>query len=294
MLASDLIQETRAHIFTGVEMESNRLNGAINSSATALALKYDKGSITSGAVISIGLEEMRVWEVSGTTSLPVIERGVNGTTAVAHNDLDFVSVRPQFSDFRILRALNQELDDLGSPANGLFQVKTLDVTYNAAIQGYDMVGAGSITNLLELRWKMSGPSKNWPRISSYGLGREFATTEFSSGLPLFLYEAAYPGLPIRVRYSSDFTHVALLTDDVASTGLPATANDIPPMGAAIRLVAPREIRRNFTDFQDNPRRAEEVPAGAVGQSINDLVALRHSRIESEAARLASDWPLFLR
>lgn len=292
--ANDLIEWTSAHLMSGQESEANRLSGAITSSATAIAFKYALGSIARGAVIAVGLEEIRIWETSGT-SATVVERGVNGTTGAAHSDLDYVAVRPKFSPFRILRAVNEDLADLSSPIHGLFQVGTLDVTYNPAVQGYDMTSITNVINILELRWKMPGPSKNWPLITQYNLVRNFSTSEFASGMALFLYESAYPGLAIRVRYSSDFSPLTALTDDVQTvTGLPSTANDLPPMGAAIRLVAPREIKRNFTEAQYDPKRSEEVPPGAVGQSINDLVALRKQRIDSESARLLSDWKIYLR
>lgn len=291
-LASDLVEQTRAHLYSGQESEFNRLDGALTNSATAFTLKYPLGSIARGAIISIDLEDIRVWETSAL-SVTVCERAVNGTAAASHSDLASVEVRPKFSKFRVLRAVNEDLRDLSSPVNGLFQVKTVDITYNAAIQGYDLTGVTDIINLLELRWKQSGPSKNWPLIRKHALVRNMATTEFASGMAVFLYEPAFPGLAIRVRYSADFTALTNLTDDVQTVaGLPVSANDLPPIGAAIRLVAPREIKRNFTEAQYDPNRLEEVPAGAELASTRGLQLLRQQRIISEEARLASDWPKY--
>ena len=52
-----------------------------------------------------------------------------------------------------------------------------------------------------------------------------------------------------------------------------------------RLVAPREIKRNFTEAQGEPRRAAEVPPGAVASSMRTVAALRQQRITTEASRL---------
>lgn len=288
---SDLIEETKALLFSGEEPEYNRLDGDIDSTVASITFKYPLHSITRGAVISVGLEDIRIWDTSGFTAT-VVERHVNGTTAASHSDLDLVSVRPRFSDFRILRALNEELSDLSSPVNGLYQVKTVELTYNATRQAYDLTGVTNLSNILELRYKLPGSSHQWPLIGNgkYDILRNMNTSEFASGFALTLYEEAYPGQTIRVRYGADFTSLSTLTDDVTTvSGLPASAVDIPPLGAAIRLVSAREIARNFLESQPEPRRSEEVPAGAVMQSVNGLRALRQQRIIAEAAKLQSDW-----
>lgn len=290
--ANDLVEETLAHLFSGQSPIGNRLSGDITSAATTFSCTYPLDSITRGAIVSIGLEDIRIWDTAGL-AVTSCERGVNGTTGAAHTSGDYVEVRPKFSRFRVLRAINEDLLDLTSPSNGLFQVKTVDITYNPAIQGYDLAGVTNVVNLLELRWKQPGPSKSWPLITKYALVRNMATTEFASGMAVFLYEPAYPGLSIRVRYSADFSALAALTDDVQSvTGLPTSANDLPPIGAAIRLVAPREINRNFTENQYDPHRLEEIPPGAVLNSTRGLQLLRQQRILAEQSRLASDWPQY--
>ena len=60
------------------------------------------------------------------------------------------------------------------------------------------------------------------------------------------------------------------------------------------MVAGREVKRNFTESQGDTRRADEVPAGSVNNSINNLLRLRRDRIIAEAARLARQYPLRFR
>jgi hypothetical protein len=290
-LASDLIQETRALLYSGQEPEHNRLNGSVTDTQTTMTFGYPLGSITRGAIVSVDLEDVRIWATSGQVAT-VVERGVNGTTKADHDDLSLVDVRPRFSDFRILRAINQDLADLCAPSNGLYQVKTADLTYSVATASYDMTGIDRIGAILEVRYKIAGSSKTWPVIpsTSYALYRNMATSEFSSGFALNISEGGYPGQPIRVRYADDFDVLAELDDDVLDvTGLPVSAHDLPPLGAAIRLVSAREVARNFMESQPEPRRGEEVPPGAVMQSVNGLRAIRATRIIAEAARLQSDW-----
>jgi hypothetical protein len=66
------------------------------------------------------------------------------------------------------------------------------------------------------------------------------------------------------------------------------------LGAQIRLMAGREVKRNFTESQGDTRRGDKVPAGAVGNSINNLLRLRRDRITAEAARLNRQYPTRIR
>jgi hypothetical protein len=63
------------------------------------------------------------------------------------------------------------------------------------------------------------------------------------------------------------------------------ATDIPPLGAEIQLTLPREIKRNFMESQPDPRKALEVLAGNVSNSVQALTILYNERVGEEAARL---------
>ena len=54
---------------------------------------------------------------------------------------------------------------------------------------------------------------------------------------------------------------------------------------SIDLTLPREISRNFMESQPDPRKAQEVVAGAVAGSVNALILRRQQRISEEATRL---------
>lgn len=288
MNLSDMIEEVRnGNLLAGQAPETNRLSGTIAAGDTSITLKYPPGSAQSrAAIIAIDLEEMKVWDWSGNTL--TVERGVNGTTAASHADLTEVEIAPRFSRFRIQRALNQELDSLCSAANGLFWVSTFDITYNPAIVGYDMAGLtpSQVIAVQELRFKIAGPSAYWPEIRHFDIARDMATTEFASGMAIFVRDGAYPGLPIHVRVRQKFPHFVNLTDDAQSvTKLPSSANDLPPLGAAIRLAVPREVRRNFLESNSDPMMLQNVPPGAILNSTKGLQMLRQQRIYEEAMGL---------
>lgn len=293
--ASDLVQTTRQHLFTGQPEFLNRLAGSINTTDVTFALTFDFGTMNRGTIIEIDLEQIYIFSVTvSTKTVTDCIRGFNGTTAASHSANATVTISPKFPASRILQAINDDLADLSSPMNGLYQVKSLTLTFNAAVNGYDLTGVTDIISIAEVRYRTSGPDLSWPRIESFTLMRNMPTTgtygDFPSGNAIVLYGDGQPGLPIRVRYRAPFTLLTTLADDVLGvTGLQATAHDIPPLGAAVRVVAGREIRRNFDEAQGEPRRAEEVPAQANLGSTRELIRLRQSRIMAEAARMQATY-----
>jgi hypothetical protein len=122
---------------------------------------------------------------------------------------------------------------------------------------------------------------------------------FPSGAGIVIYEGGYPGQPFYIQYSAPFTPLgnilnndnslnlnATLNQDVATTsGMLNPATDIPPLGAEIQLTLPREIKRNFMESQPDPRKALEVLAGNVSNSVQALTVLYNERVGEEAARL---------
>jgi hypothetical protein len=291
---ADMIATTRSYLYSNQSPEANRLNGAISPTATNALLHYPPGMASvRGSTIAIDLEEIRVWETN-QDYLIAIERGVNGTTPASHADLAYVEVQPRFSPFRIMHAINDDLDDLATPTSGLFQVPmpSVDIIYNPAISGYDMTDVipSSVLAIQELRFKVPGPTRHLPAIRRFDVTRDVPTSDYPSGMALLLYEGAFPGLPIHVRYRSTFNHFANLSDDAQGVvGLPPMANSLPPIGAAIQLMAGREVKRNFTESTTDPLQLELVLAGNVLNSYKGLMMLRQQRLQDVKAALLREY-----
>lgn len=289
--ASDLIQDTKRHLGSMQREPMNKLATPAPTGATSLQFLYDLGPLTTGSYVSIGLELFYVWSVDPATKTATVEAAQLGSKTSAHDQGEIATVNPKFPDFAIFRALNDELAELSSPLHGLYATKTVELTGQAVRSGYDLAGVTSVQDILDVRWQgYNRSSGEWPVIGNYRLARMVSSAEFPSGSTLYLPDGVPSGRKIRVRYKSAFTPLASLTSTLDSAGMPASMADIPPMGAAVRLVAPREIKRNFTEAQGEPRRAAEVPAGAVVGSMRGVMALRQQRIEAEAARLLQDSP----
>lgn len=292
MIATQVVAAARREIRSGRNPGINLLDGAITSSAATVTFADELAGIKESAVLSVGLERMRVRTPNESARSATVIRGWDGTTAVAHSDGDLVRVGDPFDDFAIFTEVNNELRSLSSPRNGLFQMRATDLTYDSALVGYNLAG---VTDMLgdpyELRYEVAGSvDAFWPLVGRYQLSRDMSRSEFSSSMALFIREGSH-GETVRMRYRAPFSLLVALGDDVEGvTGLHAEAHDILSIGAAVRLIAPREVRRNFTDAQGDPRLAEEVPPGAVAASVRPLMALRRERIGEESSRLRERYP----
>lgn len=285
---ADLVSECERYLYAGTREQHNRLEGAHDASTTTFTFEFDV-TFSAGVTLAVDLEVVYVWSVTSTTA--VVERGWAGSTAAAHADAAIVTVNPKFSKFSILEAINSDLADLSSPVNGLFQMKTVELTYNSAIRGYNLTSVTDLLDVYEVRYDETGPSKTWPRVKSWTLKRLSETDDFASGNALVLHEPGQSGQQLRVLYKAPFASLTALADNVQTVaGLSTYADDIPSLGAAFRLLSVREGARNFFEVQGETRRAEEVPPGAQLRGASGLVGLRQDRVVKEAARLSQQFP----
>ena len=312
----ELIEKVYRRLLSGQREQTVQITGGTYSftpyGATTPSVGIDKdvtnfnvvgvqtGTLAIGAQIACGMEVMLVTEFSGTTGTANISviRGYSGSDAEPHANGDLIFVNPKFTRYDIGVAINDDLMDLSSPTNGLFQVNTAKITYNPVYQGYDLGSAGvpkDFIDILDIRYRVAIPTHNFPPIKQWkvvrGIGDGISGSAnqdsiFPSGFGVILYERGWPGLPLYVTYSAPFNTLVHLTDDVVSdSGLASTATDLPALGAEIDLTIPREIKRNFTEGQPDPRKSGEVPSGAISNSVQALILRREKRIASEADRL---------
>lgn len=291
---SSVIDRTLSHLDHG-RTARNKLATTVTSTATSITTTYDLAGITPGARISIGLEDMHVYDTDTSVKTATVERGDGESVGAAHTAGDVIMVGPEFSRFDVVQAINEEIAELSSPARGLYQMLAVDITYNSAISGYDLAGVDdTFLDVYELRWKQTGPSLFWPVITEFDVSRNMATSEFASGTAIFLFQAAQVGLPIRVRYKAKFSQLDT-TDETqvveTVTGLSESGCNILAYGAAARLAAGRAMRRSAFDAQGNSRRADEVTTQDTLISVQGLLRQRDIAVQAEAARLGKQYPL---
>jgi hypothetical protein len=259
-------------------------NGAVNSTA-----------IQPGMIISIDLE-LFYCQTSASSGMVTVVPGYLGSTEANHTAGVLVYINPRFSDFDILTAINNELDDLTGD-KGLFNLAEIEMTYNPVIQNYDLTDVNTsqpISNYIEgvaLRYKTPLPDRKYRTIPSTRWEvLPFASTtvdaNFPSGYGLILNDEAWPGMNMLFLFRQAFSHVANYTDSFQTVAnVPAEINRIIPLGAAIELMSGREVERNQLQSQPDPRLAPEVPPGAVTNSAAGLMREHQAFVASEQARL---------
>jgi hypothetical protein len=295
--AQDWIEGTRYRLMSGHQEQLNRLVSGYVAGSGTMAFDFDIAGIRPGTILSVGTSTFYVWEVSTTLNTAVVQGAWDGTTDQDWPIGTVVRVAPRFTDAQILRALNEDINDISSPASGLFQIGTTELVYDSALVGYDLSLAPNMISPIELRVENPGSFKEWTRIPShkYRIVKGAPTGEegFESGMALFLYDtwAGATGDRLHLTYRKGFNQLSNSYSTKIATGIPSSAWDIPPLGAAISLMAGREIKRSFVESQGDARRATEVSAGASTSSVNALRLLRQQRITAEAQRLDGFYPI---
>jgi len=289
--AATVIDRTLRQLLSGTVEPRNKLASSINSSATSVVTTYPLEGLRAGQVCEIDSELMYIWATDSGTKTMTVERGFNGTTAASHTADAIITVSPRFPRAQVLEAVNDEIRDLSSPLNGLFQVKTLDIDYNGSDTMINLTGVTDIIDLLNVSVRYM--VDDYPVARKVRLVRDVPTDDFASGFALRFDQGVFPGR-LRIVYKAPYVTASTESSDINTTGgIQDTVTDIVAIGAQIRLMSPREIKRNFTESQGDTRRAAEVPVGAVGGSISNLQRMRRDRIQSEAARLKRSYPTFL-
>lgn len=288
---AQLINRTQRQLLSGTVEERNKLSGSLTATATSVVFQYELNGIRAGSIIQVDSELMYIWEVNTGTKTATVERAFNGTVASAHLTSAYVIVNPRFPRHQILEAINDELSDLSSPMNGLFRVKSIDINYNGSDRMINFPVIEDVIDLTEVRIRYL--STDYLKVPKVALTRNLPTSDFGSGIALTINQTVRSG-QLRVSYKTGFGRLINESDDVqAIAGFPLSAEDLLVIGAQIRLVSPREIKRNFTESQGEPRRADEVTAGAVGSSVTNLLRMRRDRITAEAAKLNRQYPVML-
>lgn len=296
---STLISDTERHLLAGDRDQLNQLASDLSPTDTSVSFGFDLQGIQPGAYVAVDLEVMYVWDVNDTARTATVQRGMVGSTPATHTNGTVISANPKFSKYDIANAVNMEIRDLSSPPNGLWQVKNFIVTTKPVQKTYEIPAAATdLLDILEVRYQPPGPELRWDRIwgDQITVMRQMpqtgSTVTFpTTGMGFRIEKTLYPGRQMTVRYAAPFQELVDLDDDVMTvSGLTQSQLDIPPLGAAARLMGVREAKRTFAEAEVDTRRASETPPGAAARAAQTLLALLNERIRTEYMRLIQTWP----
>lgn len=295
----DLIDDTLKHLTGTSRTELVVLSGDLTDAATTVTFDAVPEGVTRTSVIQVGLELMYVRSVSGTTATVI--RGFRNTTAAAHDSGAIVEIDPRFPRAFVQKAL---LDEIRSWPPDLFGVQTVEFDTDVRENGIDLDGYENISHVLEvyLSPESGDVYKTWTRVPRWRLDRNANTDDFPSGFALMVdldgapFFGGYGFSSVRsvrivaaVKFTVDPFDPAV--DVETGVGLNTVMFDIPPMGAASRLMVSKEVVRSNLDVQGQARRAEEVPPGYSTQVSANLRRMADTRISQERMRLRRDYPI---
>ena len=290
--AGAVLTRASRQLLSGTVEERNKLATTVTSADTSIVLSYDLGGFREGSIIEIESELMYVWESATATKTLIVQRGYDGTTAVAHTNGVLATVNPRFPRQQMLDALNSDIDDLSSTMNGLFRVVAQDISYNGSDRQINLTSGTGIIDLLDVRLRYL--ADDYPVIRKVRLQRNLPTADFASGFAIVFDEPVMAG-SLRVVTKREFTRASSESSDLQTACfVPQSCEDILEMGVLLRMMNGREIKRNFIESQGDTRRSDEVPAGATRDSLTNIQRLRRERIIAEAARLKQQYPLVFR
>jgi hypothetical protein len=259
-----------------------------------------------GALLSIGQETMYVTAVGGSTNTVTVIRGYDDTTpatAAAHAQ---VLIDPPWTRKVVANRIRDEIRSWGPQ---VYATGAVDVPIVMFQRGYD------IGNLLPAEiWRVlyvTAPQPPYVGTPAYALVPGSAdaeksnpsfpftyddnaqTSEFPSGRALFLTGTSMPTPPfsLHVVFAKPFdvdTSWTEATDMLSAVGLDETWLDIPPLGAAARLLRFTDVRRlqmnvagqNRDDANVQPQAIMQAAAGF--EQARDLRLYRDAQIQLKA------------
>lgn len=292
----ELIGETRGHLMTEKPDRLNLLGDDYVAGSASLVLGQTVIGIAAGSRIVVDLEVFLVLadppsNSPGTTIS--VRGGMDGSIPANHAENALVYMNPNFSDYRIAQQLNHCIVALDS--HGLYQIKNKLITFNPSIAGYDLdVSPNEFIDIWRVSYSTPGPDLAWPVLQTrdYYVDSSADTGDFASGVQFRTRVGITPGQQFKVSYKASYSPLVNLTDDVETVaGLHRSAHEIPPLGAAMRILSGAEVKRTFLTLQPEPRRQEEVPPGSMRQSMVPIVTAYYEAIDRELMYLHRKYPM---
>lgn len=280
----ELIAETQQMLRGMSRTTRNRLTNARDADDTDFTLDFTfEQSIAADTFLVVDDEILYVWSVNSSSMTVVVERGAEGTTAAAHDAGATVYVNPRFARPSIRRALKEEI---ASWPRNVYRILQTQLAIPATGYAVDLgLAATDFIDVLEVR-RVPTAGDPW-RSVKFDLARDQTAADFASGHALFISELGLQGATVNVVYSApfDLTTFDDTTNLVSTVGLSSRMTDIPPMGAAWRLLSGQEALRTAMEARGQHRPAEDVPAGATLRAAAGFKSFRDLRLQEEAGDL---------
>lgn len=295
LTCAGLIEKTRLWLTGSRGVPLNRLDADVDATQVEVSVGYDPGPIAQQTYIAIDDEILYVWEVDRGAKSLTVSRAQLGTDAATHTALTEVETSARFTKAAIKGALQ---DEIRAWPDDVFQVKTrpIDLTVNQAafdlgVRDSDFYFVFSVERAPVLG-RTTYVADRWSNIT-FRTARLMDRNTFPSGTAIFLTGRSCEAVSARVMYAAPFD-----VDDIDDTddciddwGLSRSMLDIPPIGAASRLIQASELIRTDTEALATSRIASEIPPSYQSQTAVALRTVADRRIRAEAMKLRGRYPM---
>jgi len=295
-LVSAAVQRVKRQLASSFRYEVNTLASDVDLTDTSVTLTYElPASLTSGAILSIANEEMRVMSVDRVAKTATVLRGWNGSEALTHDANDEAYINPRFSGLHIYETL---IDELTSWGPDLYRTMArVEAVVDGSQTVYLPVAWRNIFGLVDVRVNCNHTYQDqtsWPRQAGRlqrGVPGTW-TNGPASGVLFRMFPPVYTGsLYLVAAAPLDVESISWSSDLVDDVGMKPSMLDVLDLGIKWRLLGDSEAGRSARVAQDTPRRAEEVPPRTASDEANRLYPLYVRRKAEEIDRLRWQYPL---
>jgi hypothetical protein len=290
------IKRIRRQLRSSNRHEINLLEVTVTSGATDLILIDALApSIIPGAVISIGLEHMRVRAANTATRTVTVIRGWHDSTAAAHTAGDEVEINARYPKLDIYDSMLEEIASWGPQ---LYRVVGYQAVTTSAEETLELPSTFStMYGIISCQRRFDSEfqdSTAWPSVD---IRLQRGTTAWTASAPTsgllvrFIDPMATGNVFFMIAMPYDPGEPALTADLHTDLFIPTSMLDVLAMGTKLRLAQDAEWGRSARQAQDDSRRSEETPVGAYVQPMQFGVATYRNRKQEEINKLRALYPI---
>jgi hypothetical protein len=278
-----LVDRVLGHLRSEVrdQEQSTHLTAGIN--ASDLSITVADATRVGGGRIQIGDEVIWVDSADRGTNvltIPPYGRGMDGTTAASHSSGERVIVAPLYPRQTVKDEINQAIKTIGAY---LYAVDTTDITPSSTSYIYDV--PADVDRILNVKAVDPRAGGEVFYLRKFSLDEHAPSSLSATGKTIAILDASFlPPTTIMVTYSKKPTALSANSDDWSVTGLPDTAQDLPVLLAASRLLATADAYTIQTRAVEANAMAAKTPNGATSLS-KYLYQLYAQRLDEERVNL---------
>lgn len=286
----DMVQDTLVHLDASSRGLFTVTDSAITETGTTLLLEQPYPTLEVGDYLSIDDELMWIRAFNEDTGVATVFRAMRGSTRTAHGAGTLTEINPRFPKYQVKEALRREIRSWPVELSNVVEV---ELTTAENTRGFDL--GSDYPDFYQVLSASIGPSP-WgePGDRWYPLGFvvQRNVSDFASGVGIMFDRFFEDSRTISLQLATPYVTTVFedATEVEGTIGISPEIWDIAPIGAAARLVGPREVGRTDTRGQGESRRAEEVPPMHMSQTADKLWRFRNTRISEERVRFRSKYP----